>query len=673
MKSKTTPYHGRNLLKWCKSCNLPWVGSKICNKCNGSTEEVTISPPYDFRPAQKYDLKLLNKLVTDIYGEKGWNIITQGQEIIILNHVSSQERAEEIIISGQVVGFQNYNMLNNEWEFKPRTQGALLLHQKGIKKRIVVDSGATKPIKEKGASVLAPGVIKIDNGLKKNDFCFICNEENDLLAIGRLKIDPEEIILMKKGVVASNEERIKVCLAKVNSSEKPTWEEAISYHKDVIESWTEKAHHFIKGVMNKFKLPNAVSFSGGKDSLVTLDLVYKALKDSGGTKVLFANTGLEFPETLEYIEEIIAYYNLEDDYITLPRSDELFWETARTHGPPGRDFRYCCKFSKLGPIQDMINTEFDSKVLSFVGQRRYESKIRAESGPIWSNPWIPNQINASPIQDWPAMLIWLYTWYNDLPSNPLYERGYARIGCWLCPANSLNELELLKETHPDMAKELFSFLEKWREENNLPKLWIDYGLWRYKNTPTKIKQHLEHHNISYAPEKKPKIEHIQKILIGDGGISPCLQGGYSIEGRIIPSPQLESVNMWLTVAGRNNFSKDLGMIYVKKGKNTSFQLFSDGTWKARITYEKDLDFIINVLESVYRYAECNGCSACVGSCPQKALSLSDKENRLIIDEETCIHCFECSSHCPIITFLYRDELAELKDKLHSDFGKIINK
>ncbi len=673
MGSKTTPYHGKNLLNWCKSCNLPWVGSKKCKQCNGSTEEVTISPPYDFRPAQKYDLELLKKLIIELYGEKGWNIITQGQEIVILNHVSSQEHAEEVIINGQIVGFQNFNMLNNEWEFKPRTQGALILHQNGIKMRIIVDSGATTPIQKRGASVLAPGVINIDKGLKKNDYCFVCNQENELLAIGRMKIDAEEITSMEKGIVASNEERIKVNLAEI-SSEKPTWKEVVSYHKEVIEIWTEKANRFIKGVMNRLKRPIAVSFSGGKDSLVTLDLVYKTVKDSGKIKVIFANTGLEFPETLEYIEKTIAYYNLEKDYITIPRSDEHFWETARTHGPPGRDFRYCCKFSKLGPIQDMLTTEFEnSKVLSFVGQRRYESKTRAESGPVWSTPWVPNQINASPIQDWPAMLIWLYTWYNNLPANPLYERGYARIGCWLCPANSLSELELLKETHPDMAEELFSFLEKWREENNLPQGYIDYGLWRYKNTPTKIKQHLEHHNISYTPEEKPKIEHIQKILIGDGGISPCLQGGYSIEGRIIPSPQLESVNMWLTFAGRSDFSEDLGMIFVKKGKTASFQLFSDGTWKGRITYKKDLDFIINVLGSVYRYAECNGCSACVGSCPQKALSLSKEENRLIIDEEACTHCSECLSHCPIITFLYRDEMEKLKRKLLSDFKKISNK
>ena len=79
MGSKTTPYHGKNLLRWCKQCNLPWVNSKKCSKCNGVTEEIAISPPYDFRPAQTYDMELLKKLIVSVYGEKGWDIITQGQ------------------------------------------------------------------------------------------------------------------------------------------------------------------------------------------------------------------------------------------------------------------------------------------------------------------------------------------------------------------------------------------------------------------------------------------------------------------------------------------------------------------------------------------------------------------------------------------------------------------
>ena len=46
-----------------------------------------------------------------------------------------------------------------------------------------------------------------------------------------------------------------------------------------------------------------VAFSGGKDSVVTLDLVQRALPHNE-FKVLFGDTGMEFPDTYETVDEI---------------------------------------------------------------------------------------------------------------------------------------------------------------------------------------------------------------------------------------------------------------------------------------------------------------------------------------------------------------------------------
>ena len=45
-----------------------------------------------------------------------------------------------------------------------------------------------------------------------------------------------------------------------------------------------------------------VAFSGGKDSVVALDLVQRALPHNK-FKVLFGDTGMEFPDTYEAVEE----------------------------------------------------------------------------------------------------------------------------------------------------------------------------------------------------------------------------------------------------------------------------------------------------------------------------------------------------------------------------------
>ncbi len=46
-----------------------------------------------------------------------------------------------------------------------------------------------------------------------------------------------------------------------------------------------------------------VAFSGGKDSIVALDLVQRALPHNR-FKVLFGDTGMEFPDTYETVKEI---------------------------------------------------------------------------------------------------------------------------------------------------------------------------------------------------------------------------------------------------------------------------------------------------------------------------------------------------------------------------------
>ena len=54
-----------------------------------------------------------------------------------------------------------------------------------------------------------------------------------------------------------------------------------------------------------------VAFSGGKDSIVALDLVQRALPNNK-FKVLFGDTGMEFPDTYNIVEQIKDYC-LEED------------------------------------------------------------------------------------------------------------------------------------------------------------------------------------------------------------------------------------------------------------------------------------------------------------------------------------------------------------------------
>lgn len=78
-----------------------------------------------------------------------------------------------------------------------------------------------------------------------------------------------------------------------------------------------------------------VAFSGGKDSIVTLDLVQRALPHNK-FKVLFGDTGMEFPDTYKIVEKIRDY--CKDEEIEFLKSEcdyppEVTW---RKFGPPAQ-------------------------------------------------------------------------------------------------------------------------------------------------------------------------------------------------------------------------------------------------------------------------------------------------------------------------------------------------
>ncbi len=85
---------------------------------------------------------------------------------------------------------------------------------------------------------------------------------------------------------------IKSWLAKgpLPSPKPSTLKDFIELNRDYIERKAEKAVEFLRRVFSEYKKPIVVSYSGGKDSLVTLDLVART-----GVKfyVLFNDTGLE--------------------------------------------------------------------------------------------------------------------------------------------------------------------------------------------------------------------------------------------------------------------------------------------------------------------------------------------------------------------------------------------
>ena len=242
-----------------------------------------------------------------------------------------------------------------------------------------------------------------------------------------------------------------------------TLEDAILANEEYLKSLEKTAIGEIKDYLSRTRLPINVSFSGGKDSLASLILSRKVLTK---IEVLFINTGLEFPETVEYVHEFCRTHKLRLQEI---KAESSFFEQLHNFGPPAKDFRWCCKTNKLGPMTSFLKQHYPKGCVTIEGRRIYESFNRSTIKAVERNPYVPSQTTLSPIRNWRALEVMLYIYWNKLEPNPLYEEDFERIGCWLCPASLQSEFAHLKKSHPELHGQWTSHLQTWANANNLRK------------------------------------------------------------------------------------------------------------------------------------------------------------------------------------------------------------
>ncbi len=204
-----------------------------------------------------------------------------------------------------------------------------------------------------------------------------------------------------------------------------------------------------------------VSFSGGKDSIVVLDL---AIKYYGKNKVypIYVDTGLEFPETIEYVSKVQEYYGIE-----VVKAFAKIDEAIRERGLPTKTNRWCTGL-KTKAFKEKLEeiTRGCEQVLVVVGDRDAESVSRSHRSPV--RKLSDKMVEVAPIKQWSTAHVQLYMYLNKLPVNPLYEQGFYRIGCYVCPA--LRSLELYIMTRKLWNKLCGKeFIEKFLRE----KKWVE--------------------------------------------------------------------------------------------------------------------------------------------------------------------------------------------------------
>ena len=178
-----------------------------------------------------------------------------------------------------------------------------------------------------------------------------------------------------------------------------------------------------------------VAFSGGKDSIVLLELVKKALPRSS-YMVVFGDTKMEFPDTYELVD--IVEKQCKEEGINFYRAASHFEpeESWRLFGPPSRVLRWCCTVHKAAPqtlkIREVLGKN-DYVGMDFVGVRAHESATRATYDEENFGKKQKGQYSHNPILEWTSAEIWLYIFSHNLPINNTYKKGNSRAGCLFCP------------------------------------------------------------------------------------------------------------------------------------------------------------------------------------------------------------------------------------------------
>ena len=636
---------GKNHLRWCGDCNLPILESKRCPVCDSETEEVILTPPADSRPAFEGDIEKIRNIIDRSYGEGSGKAVLPEGHIVILNKVPGLDRMDEVVCDGAVVATMRYD-LGDGWKAILRMQGAMRL--KGIigKGYVVCDDGAVQYVHD-SKNLMAPGVSSAHPDVKPWDEVVIVTNDGTIVAAGSARMNGPDMVGGRGIAVKPRWYKPEELIER---PQKHTWDHVVEVNRPVIDDRVDEAIGFIKNTIERNQLPAIVSFSGGKDSQATLLLTLDA-----GLKlpVLFVDTGLEFEETVRFVHDTVKRHDLK--LIEEKASADAFFGNLVYFGPPAKDYRWCCKTNKLGPTVNAINKNFPDGVLSFIGQRKYESEARKAKSRVWRNPWTPGQLGASPIQNWSAMHIWLYIFSKKEPYNVWYTRGLDRIGCFLCPASDLAEFDAMKnnERHTKWNE----FLENYAKNNSLPAEWKEFGLWRWKNAPASMREEVKRvtgKDVSdltkrSAPEESGPL----RIKIQDG-YSPCTVG-YSVEAALSRPINLEKVKPfcrslgWIIEADPDGeyVSADFvtiyrdGAIVSKSGSLNDAQRRMDRAWQV-----------------IVRAEQCVGCGLCAARCRPGALYM--KDGKVKINEDECIYCRECFGPCPS---------ADFTDNINNDFDQ----
>ncbi len=167
-----------------------------------------------------------------------------------------------------------------------------------------------------------------------------------------------------------------------------------------------------------------MSSSFGAESAVLLHL---ATRVRPNIRIIYVDTGYLFPETHRFMEELRLRLDLNVwTYRTLNDPIAYLHKAGEENPAWRKDIDSCCAANKIEPFVRAMKDLSPKAWLR--GIRRQQAETRKEKPFIeWSARYQCHAI--SPILNWGSRELHEYLKSHDLPYHPLWDKGYASIGC----------------------------------------------------------------------------------------------------------------------------------------------------------------------------------------------------------------------------------------------------
>ena len=370
-----------------------------------------------------------------------------------------------------------------------------------------------------------------------------------------------------------------------------------------------------------------VAFSGGKDSVVALDLVQRALPHNC-FKVLFGDTGMEFPDTYETVEKIKQICAEEKIEFLQAKSKLKPENTWQIFGPPAVTIRWCCSVHKTTPqimqLREVLQKP-DFTGMAFTGVRGDESLSRSEYDAISYGGKHSGQYSCHPILEWNTAELFLYIYENGLTFNNAYKKGNTRAGCLVCPMSQGKHDYMKYKNYPDDT-DLFSNKIITTSGKNFSKenydRFVEQGYWRTRKSGREL---------SFGHDK-----HVFEIVKGQNVITVQKKNEYWKE--------------WAKTIGQVTSLGDGEFSIAYEGKSYAIRTISTQEGGEQFTFpniensKSDIKFLSLFKSVIIKSVYCVNCGYCAAECKSGCI---DMANGVHISNQ-CKHCFSCHdiySHC----------------------------